>query len=41
MPFKAVQMVLRRNIHYLCEEVTQISDTARGVGGFGSTDQKK
>jgi len=37
-PFKAVQMVLRKNVHFLCEEVEDIDNTERGEGGFGSTD---
>jgi dUTP pyrophosphatase len=37
LPFKCMQMVLRKNIHFLVDEVTEIDDTARGSGGFGST----
>lgn len=39
LPFKCVQMVLRRSIHYLFQEkkVQDINDTARSDGGFGST----
>jgi dUTP pyrophosphatase len=36
-PFKAVQMVLRKSIHYICKETLEIDDTYRGDGGFGST----
>lgn len=38
LPFKAVQMVLRKSNHFLCEEVSNIDETSRGSGGFGSTD---
>lgn len=41
LPFKAVQMVLRRNVHFICEEVDEFDEndaTKRGEGGFGSTD---
>jgi deoxyuridine 5'-triphosphate nucleotidohydrolase len=38
LPFKAVQMVLRRNVHFICEEVDALDATERGDGGFGSTD---
>lgn len=41
LPFKAVQMVLRKSIHFLCEEVQEIDDTSRGTDGFGSTDSLK
>ncbi len=37
LPFKAVQMVLRKNVHYICEETEELDDTERGEGGFGST----
>ena len=37
LPFKAVQMVLRKSQHFLCEEVEEIEETARSSGGFGST----
>lgn len=39
LPFKACQMVLRKNIHYLCQEVQELDDTERGSGGFGSTNR--
>lgn len=38
LPFKAVQMILRKSTHFLCEEVKELDETSRGVGGFGSTD---
>ncbi len=34
LPFKAVQMVLRKNVHYICEETEELDDTERGEGGF-------
>ncbi len=27
LPFKAVQMVLRKNVHYICEETEELDDT--------------
>lgn len=43
-PFKGVQMVLRRTIHFICDEDDEdadaFDDTARDTGGFGSTDVK-
>ena len=41
LPNKAVQMVLRRSMHFLCNEVESLDNTERGSGGFGSTDVKK
>jgi dUTP pyrophosphatase len=38
LPFKGFQMIVRKNVHCLCEEVTDITTTHRGNGGFGSTD---
>ncbi|MGL5355086.1 MAG: dUTP diphosphatase [Cetobacterium sp.] len=38
LPFKGVQMVLRQNVHFICEEVEELDATERGEGGFGSTD---
>lgn len=40
-PFKAVQMVFRKNVHFICEEVEELDETARSSGGFGSTDLPK
>ena len=40
LPFKGVQMVFRRNIHFICDEEEELDDTARNEGGFGSTDKK-
>lgn len=40
LPFKAVQMVLRKNMHFKCEESKEFEQTQRGSGGFGSTDSK-
>lgn len=39
LPFKAVQMVLRKSIHFVCKETTEsgLDVTSRGEGGFGST----
>ena len=37
LPCKVVQMVLRPNSHYLFNEVSDLNDTQRGEGGFGST----
>ena len=37
LPFKGVQAVLRKNAHFLVEETNSLTDTARGAGGFGST----
>lgn len=39
LPFKAVQMVLRKSIHFVCSEIPEdmIVHTMRGIGGFGST----
>lgn len=39
LPFKAVQMVLRKSIHYLVkeDEAERTPKTTRGEGGFGST----
>ena len=38
LPFKAVQIVLRKSYHFLCDEASSIKDqTDRGSGGFGST----
>jgi deoxyuridine 5'-triphosphate nucleotidohydrolase len=39
LPFKCVQMVLRKNVHFLCEEVEELDDTSRGEGSFGSTNK--
>lgn len=43
LPFKAVQMILRQNVHYLCKEINEdeLDQTERGEGGFGSTDKKQ
>jgi dUTP pyrophosphatase len=38
LPFKCVQLVLRRSIHFICDEDDELDDTTRGEGGFGSTD---
>ena len=41
LPFKAVQMVLRKSNHFDVEEVEKFDrETIRGSGGFGSTDKK-
>jgi dUTP pyrophosphatase len=37
LPFKAVQAVLRQNVHYLMQESNEIYETQRGEKGFGST----
>jgi dUTP pyrophosphatase len=39
LPFKAVQMILRKNHHFVLEEVKELEDTTRGSGGFGSTNK--
>ncbi len=31
-------MVLRKNVHYICEETEELDDTERGEGGFGSNE---
>lgn len=40
LPFKLFQLVLRKNIEYDVKEVNELSETIRGSGGFGSTDEK-
>ncbi len=40
-PYKAVQMVLRKSIHFICDEEAELDDTKRSDGGFGSTDSNK
>jgi len=40
LPFKGVQMVLRKNAHYLFNEVDVLDDTKRADGGFGSTNKQ-
>jgi len=37
LPFKAVQMVLRKSMHFICNEVAELDSTSRNEGGFGST----
>jgi dUTP pyrophosphatase len=37
LPFKAVQMVLRKSNHFLLKHVDSLDNTNRGEGGFGST----
>jgi dUTP pyrophosphatase len=39
LPFTKCQLVLRRHEDYILREVNYLSDTARGDGGFGSTDK--
>jgi deoxyuridine 5'-triphosphate nucleotidohydrolase len=39
LPFKGVQMVLRPNVHFICDEEEELDETVRGDGGFGSTDK--
>jgi dUTP pyrophosphatase len=34
---RIAQMVIAPVLHVVVEEVTDVTDTARGVGGFGST----
>lgn len=40
-PFKAVQMVMRKSVHFVCTEESSLDNTARNDGGFGSTDEQK
>lgn len=39
LPFTRCQLVLRRYEDYRLRQVDVLSDTQRGVGGFGSTDK--
>lgn len=39
-PFKIVQMVLRKAHYAEMKEISEIPETERGSGGFGSTDSK-
>jgi dUTPase len=43
LPFTGIQMVLCKSTHYLVNEIPEkdITDTSRGAGGFGSTNQTK
>ncbi len=35
------QLILKKSIESIKEQVQELSDTKRGVGGFGSTDSKQ